>query len=55
LQRGRVDVRVPLKGKVGIGAAAEFFDRRTYYQTEGVPAGKFRFPQVRLYLTWSAS
>jgi len=55
LQRMRLDLRAPLKGRVGIGGAAEFFDRRTYYQTEGVAAGKFRFPQVRLYLTWSAS
>jgi hypothetical protein len=55
LQRGRLDLRAPLKGPLGIGGTIEFFDRRTYYQTPGVSSAQYRFPQYRLYLTWSAS
>jgi len=53
LQRGRMDVRFPLHGKIGFGITGEIFDRRTYYQIEGVSPGKFHFPQFRGYLTWS--
>ena len=54
LQRLRTDLRVPLKGRLGVGVSGEFFDRRTFYQQPGVATAKFHFPQFRTYLTWSA-
>ena len=53
LQRGRASLQVPVNGRLGIGASGEFFDRRTFYQTPGVPRAHFHFPQFRAYLTWS--
>ena len=32
LQRGRVDLLLPLRGAFGVGATGEYFDRRTFYQ-----------------------
>ena len=55
LQRARVDLLVPLRGRLGIGVTGEYFDRRTYYQQPGVERALFQFPQFRLALTWSAS
>ena len=55
LQRARVDLLLPLRGRLGIGVTGEFFDRRTYYQQPGVERALFQFPQFRLALTWSAS
>jgi hypothetical protein len=55
LQRGRADLFLPLRGRLGAGVTGEFFDRRTYYQQPGIDVAKFRFPQFRAFLTWSAS
>ncbi len=55
LQRARVNVEAPLKGRLGAGVTGEFFDRRTFYQTPGVSNAHFHFPQFRAFLTWSAS
>jgi len=54
LQRARLDFSWPLKGALGIGASGEFFDRRTYYVDTDDEA-HFRFPQARIYLTWTIS
>ena len=55
LQRAGAYLDVPVKGRLGIGAAGEFFDRRTFYQTPGVPRAHFHFPQFRAFLTWSSA
>ena len=55
LQRARADLRLPLRGKIGFGVSGEIFDRRSFYQTPGDSPGRFNFPQVRAYLTWSGS
>jgi hypothetical protein len=55
LQRLRADLNVPLRGRLGLGVTGEFFDRRTFYQQEGVPRAHFHFPQFRVALTWSTS
>ncbi len=52
LQRIRGDFMVPLKGRLGIGTTGEFFERKTFYDdNQGI--GRYRFPQYRVYLTWS--
>ena len=48
LQRARVDLLVPLRGRLGIGVTGEYFNRRTYYQQPGVERALFQFPQFRL-------
>jgi hypothetical protein len=55
LQRLRADLRLPLRGKIGLGLSGEIFDRRTFYQTPDDPPARFNFPQFRAYLTWSGS
>jgi uncharacterized protein DUF3943 len=55
LQRARLDLHIPVRGKIGVGVSGEIFDRRTFYQTPGTDRAKFQFPQFRAYLTWSAS
>jgi len=52
LQRMRLDLHVPLRGQVGIGASGEFFHRRSYYQDEASTGQGYHYPQVRAYLTW---
>ncbi len=52
LQRARVDVDVRLRGSLGIGASADFFDRRTTYQ-QGLPTAHSYYPQFRTFLSWS--
>ena len=32
LQRGRIDLLLPLRGALGLGVTGEYFDRRTFYQ-----------------------
>jgi hypothetical protein len=32
LQRGRIDLLLPLRGAFGVGVTGEYFDRRTFYQ-----------------------
>ena len=55
LQRGALDLIVPLHGPLGIGATAEYFSRHTYYQDAARTEKQFRFPQFRAYLTWKIS
>jgi hypothetical protein len=55
LQRVRADLLAPVRGPLGLGASAEFFDRRTYFAGEADGSARYRFPQVRVYLTWSFS
>ena len=54
LQRVRGDFMWPLKGSLGIGTTGEFFERRTFYDDNRGEA-RYRFPQYRIYLTWSLS
>lgn len=55
LQHARLDIRVPIRGPIGVGAAAEYFSRHTYFQDEARTKRLFRFPQFRAYLTWTVS
>ena len=55
LQRGRVDLLLPLKGALGVGATGEYFDRRTFYQDATRSRVNYRYPQLRIYLTWGLS
>jgi hypothetical protein len=52
LQRARVDVTVPLRGALGLGAAAEYFNRHTFYQDATNSEREFHYPQIRAYFTW---
>jgi Domain of unknown function (DUF3943) len=53
LQRGRVDLLLPLRGALGIGASGEYFFRQSFYQDEERSQLEYRYPQFRAYLTWS--
>ena len=55
LQHARLDLRVPLRGALGLGACGEYFSRHTYYQDEARTEKLFRYPQFRAYLTWNFS
>ena len=51
LQQLRLDFLMPLRGPVGLGLSAEYFDRRTFYHGEDTTV-TFHFPQIRVFLTW---
>jgi hypothetical protein len=53
LQRARLDLLFPLRGSVGIGASGEYFFRQSFYQDEARSQLEYRYPQFRVYLTWS--
>ena len=55
IQQLRLDLLVPLRDPLGIGFSGEYFDRRTYYQSEDTETRKYHFPQFRVYLTWRMS
>jgi hypothetical protein len=55
LQRVRLDLVLPLRGPLGIGGSAEYFDRHTFYQDEARTRQRYHYPQLRAYLTWSLS
>ena len=55
LQRGRVDLLLPLRGAFGVGVTGEYFDRRTFYQDAAATRVKYHYPQVRAYFTWGLS
>jgi pimeloyl-ACP methyl ester carboxylesterase len=55
LQRLRLDLLVPVRGSLGLGVAGEYFDRRTYYKEAENETRKFKFPQIRAFLTWGIS
>ena len=52
LQHTRFDMLLPLRGALGIGASAEYFHRRSYYQDAEHTIKTYHYPQVRAYLTW---
>jgi hypothetical protein len=52
LQRGRVDLLLPLRGAFGVGVTGEYFDRRTFYQDAAGTRARYHYPQVRAYFTW---
>ncbi len=51
LQRVQIDLRLPLRGRLDLGTAAEFFYRKTYFPDGG--ARRERLWQFRVYLGWS--
>jgi hypothetical protein len=53
LQRLRLDVLVPVRGRFGVGTSAEYFFRKSYYQDPEHTRQAYKYPQVRAYLTWS--
>ena len=55
LQRGRVDLLLPLRGAFGLGFTGEYFDRRTFYQDAAGTRLSYHYPQVRAYFTWGLS
>jgi len=55
LQTLRLSAVVPVHRKIGIGAAAEYFDRRTWFQAKSKPNQYFHYPQFRMFLTWRIS
>jgi hypothetical protein len=52
LQRGRVDLLLPLRGAFGMGASGEIFFRQSFYQDEENSQLEYRYPQFRVYFTW---
>lgn len=55
LQQGRLDVPVPVRGAWGAGVSVEYFDRRTFFKAPEARTENVRFPQLRVYLTWTLS
>jgi hypothetical protein len=55
LQRGRVDLLLPLRGAFGLGVTGEYFDRRSFYQDAARTRARYHYPQVRTYFTWRLS
>jgi Domain of unknown function (DUF3943) len=52
LQHTRFDMLLPLHGALGIGASAEYFHRRSYYQDAESTTKTYHYPQLRAFLTW---
>ena len=52
LQHARVDLLFPLRGPLGLGVSAEYFDRRSYYQDVEQTRKTYHYPQLRGYFTW---
>jgi uncharacterized protein DUF3943 len=52
LQHARVDLLFPLRGPLGLGVSAEYFDRRSYYQDAERTKKTYHYPQLRGYFTW---
>ena len=55
LQRGRVDLLLPVRGAFGVGVTGEYFDRRTFYQDPARTRVRYHYPQLRTYFTWRLS
>ena len=55
LQRGRLDLLLPLKGALGLGFTGEYFDRRTFFQDAARTKKHNHYPQLRSYFTWRFS
>jgi hypothetical protein len=47
----RVDLIVPVRGRLGIGSSLEFVRRKSYY--DAADDLLQRFPQLRVYLSWT--
>ena len=54
LQRARIDVRLPVRGRLAVNVISEYFDRHTFYQDPAILDAEFHFPQIRAGVTWSA-
>jgi hypothetical protein len=55
LQRARLDFLAPLRGSLGIGGAAEYFNRSTYFQDPARTIKRYHYPQLRAFFTWRLS
>jgi hypothetical protein len=55
LQRARLDLLARLRGPLGIGGSAEYFDRQTFYQDAARTIKRYHYPQLRAFFTWSLS
>ena len=53
LQRVRLDLLLPLRGSLGVGASGEYFFRQSFYQDAERSQLEYRYPQFRTYFTWS--
>jgi hypothetical protein len=53
LQRGRLDLLLPLRDPLGLGVSGEYFFRQSFYQDEERSQLEYRYPQFRAYFTWS--
>jgi hypothetical protein len=47
LQRFRMDVNIPLRGRLGVGASGDYLSRYTFYQAG--TKSHLRFPEVRVF------
>ena len=52
LQRGRLDLLLPVRGALGLGASGEYFFRQSFYQDEDRSQLEYRYPQFRVFFTW---
>jgi hypothetical protein len=52
LQRGRLDLLLPLRDPLGLGVSGEYFFRQSFYQDEERSQLEYRYPQFRVYFTW---
>jgi Domain of unknown function (DUF3943) len=50
IQRFRMDLNIPIRGRLAAGLTGEYFYRKTYF-TDGTER-RDKFPQVRIYLAW---
>jgi hypothetical protein len=50
-----VDLRLPIRGSLGIGVAAEYFHRQTFFKNPAGAIRTLRAPQFRAFLTWRLS
>jgi len=55
LQRMGVDLRLPIRGSLGIGVAGEYFHRQTFFKDPDDTIRTLSAPQVRVFLTWRLS
>jgi hypothetical protein len=53
LQRVRVDLLIPIRGRLAVGVSGEFFYRKTYFQAGGEQ--RIKYPQARIFLAWRRS
>ena len=51
LQRVRLGLNVPLRGRFGAGVSGGYFSRHTFYRDQ--TKSSLRFPEIRVFLSWS--